>query len=55
MRFIQNKFIETYGNVSIEKMPVIKFLTNIFKLKFPTYNWFCEDGSHINKISSLFM
>jgi len=31
----------------LEKMHFIMFLLNILKLNFPTYNWFCADGSHI--------
>ena len=29
----------------LEKMTFVKFLLNILKLNFPTYNWFCVDRS----------
>jgi len=34
----------------MNEMPIIKFLLNIWKLNFPTYDWFCADGSHIQDI-----
>jgi len=27
-------------------MPFIKLSLNILKLNFPTYDWFCADGSN---------
>jgi len=27
----------------------IKLLLNNLKLNFPTYNWFCADGSHLSE------
>ena len=30
----------------LEKMSFRRFLLNILKLNFPTYDWFCADGSH---------
>src|SRR6218665_938017 len=46
--FLIKKFIEIKicSNVSIEKMPVITFFLNILTQNFPTYDWFCADGSH---------
>ena len=34
-------------------MPLNKFLLNIFKWTFSTYDWFWADGSHIMLILSL--